>query len=274
MNYWLRLYTGILDDPKVQRLEAEHFKGWINLLCLAKEHDGLLPSLEDIAFRLRMSEADAQNLIDELVRRGLLETKGNDLTPHNWHGRQFQSDVSTGRVKRFRNARRNVSETLQSRDRAETEAEQSRAKASGSDDGGNGNDNTPFDSFDDPLAEMAQAVATAMGLAEVPEGYDAKPIHEAAGEFVAAKVCPADVGDYETDYYQRKARQGSNYPLTLKILREDLPGWVRARRMRQAAKTSNGAAEPARPPVVTAPANYRQPKQKGETDSDNPRRNS
>jgi hypothetical protein len=48
VNYWLRLYTSILNDPKVQRLKAEHFKGWINLLCLAKEQDGILPELPDI----------------------------------------------------------------------------------------------------------------------------------------------------------------------------------------------------------------------------------
>jgi hypothetical protein len=125
MNYWLRLYTGILDDPKVQRLEAEHFKGWVNLLCLAKEHDGLLPSLEDIAFRLRLSGEDAESLVEELVKRGLLDSDGKNVTPHNWHQRQFQSDVSTERVKRYRNVSRNVTETLpeQIRDRSETESE-------------------------------------------------------------------------------------------------------------------------------------------------------
>jgi len=81
---WLRLHCGILDDPKVQRLSAEQFKGWINLLCLVKETDGLLPSTGDIAFRLRISEADAEHLIEELAKRGLLDTDGVGFRPHNW----------------------------------------------------------------------------------------------------------------------------------------------------------------------------------------------
>jgi hypothetical protein len=106
MNYWLRLYTGILDDPKVQRLEAEHFKGWVNLLCLAKEHDGLLPSLEDIAFRLRITEAEARSLVEVLVGRGLLDSTEDGLTPHNWEDRQCLSDgdpTAAIRARRYRN---------------------------------------------------------------------------------------------------------------------------------------------------------------------------
>ena len=83
MSMWLRLYCGILDDPKVQRLAPEHFKGWVNILCLAKENDGLLPSTGDIAFRLRISEADAERLVEELAKRGLLDTDGDGLRPHN-----------------------------------------------------------------------------------------------------------------------------------------------------------------------------------------------
>jgi hypothetical protein len=33
------------------------------------------------------------------------------MSPHNWDKRQYKSDVSTERVKRFRNGKRNVSET-------------------------------------------------------------------------------------------------------------------------------------------------------------------
>ena len=133
---WLRLYTDILHDPKVQRLPDNRFKGWVNILCLAKENDGLLPSIEDIAFQLRISEAETESLVEELVSRGLLDlTQGGLLAPHNWDGRQFKTDVSTERVKRCREQKRNVSETppeTESRDRADTDTEQkeeaSRAK--------------------------------------------------------------------------------------------------------------------------------------------------
>jgi hypothetical protein len=36
MSQWLRLYTDLINDPKVQLLPAEDFKGWINILCIAK----------------------------------------------------------------------------------------------------------------------------------------------------------------------------------------------------------------------------------------------
>lgn len=120
---WFRLYTELLNDPKAQRLPGEQFKGWINILCLAKENGGLIPPIEDIAFKLRMSDADANCLVEELVRRELLDTDGINTTPHNWHIRQFESDSSTERVKRFRN----VSETLPDTE-TEAETEQSRAE--------------------------------------------------------------------------------------------------------------------------------------------------
>jgi hypothetical protein len=136
VNYWLRLYTSILNDPKVQRLKAEHFKGWINLLCLAKEQDGILPELPDIAFCLRISETEAQELVSTLQRNGLLDKSGEHFTPHNWESRQYVTDVSTDRVRRFRERRRNgegnvsegvsgsVSATAPEQSRAETEQRQ------------------------------------------------------------------------------------------------------------------------------------------------------
>lgn len=99
---WFRMYTEVLNDPKAQRLSGDDFKGWVNLLCLAKEHDGTLPPLPDIAFALRMSEKQAGKLLDTLLSAGLLDDTETGVEPHNWSGRQYKSDVSTERVKRFR----------------------------------------------------------------------------------------------------------------------------------------------------------------------------
>lgn len=145
-----------------------------------------------------------------------------------------------------------VTRPLEAEAYSEAEAE------AGSDSSGN----TPFDSFDDPLAKLAQAVAVAVGEPRVPTGDSAAPFHELAELCVDISATPVDVAEYESDYRKRKAKQGSNYPLTLKILRADLPAFVRGKRKREEA---NGAAvvESARPPIVTAPANYRQPKHKG-----------
>ena len=106
---WLRLYTEVLDDPKVQRLPAPLFKTWVNLLCLCGKGDGRLPSAADIAFALRIDEAAAREAIGALTARGLLEVVDGALVPHNWHGRQFRSDNVTERVKRFRERGADVS---------------------------------------------------------------------------------------------------------------------------------------------------------------------
>lgn len=102
MSQWFRMYTEVLNDPKAQRLPGDVFKGWINLLCLAKEHDGVLPPVDDIAFALRISVKDAAKLLETLRAAGLFDQTETGLAPHNWNGRQYKSDVSTTRVKRFR----------------------------------------------------------------------------------------------------------------------------------------------------------------------------
>jgi hypothetical protein len=135
MSLWFRMYETVLDDPKVQRLPGDTFKGWVNLLCLAKRHDGVLPEIGDIAFALRLSETEVRLLLETLMRAGLIDDGDAGLTPHNWGGRQYLSDVSTDRVKRFRERERNVSETVvETPPETETETEQNREIDSAIDD--------------------------------------------------------------------------------------------------------------------------------------------
>lgn len=109
---WFRVYDDLVNDPKVQRLPPELFKTLINLWCIASSNNGALPNAEDIAFKLRCKEGAAEASIAALMKAGLIEEDENGvLSPHNWRGRQFQSDVSTERVKRFRERSRNVSVT-------------------------------------------------------------------------------------------------------------------------------------------------------------------
>lgn len=133
MNRWFRFYAEALDDPKVQRLDGDTFKAWINLLCLAARNDGYLPAQADIAFALRIDHIAAGSLIDRLRIGGLIDTvkggpNGSRIAPHGWHKRQFKSDTSTERVKRFRERCEAVAETP-----PDTETEQSvpLAKANG-----------------------------------------------------------------------------------------------------------------------------------------------
>jgi hypothetical protein len=115
----------------------------------------------------------------------------------------------------------------------------------------------PFDNFTDERTLMAEAVATVTGLmAMLDKGDGAAPLHEAASDFVKAGCTPADVTAYEQDFTRRKVAQGKPTQLTLKILREDLVGFVRTRRL-QDAEAKAGKNAPNRPPVVVAPPDWR-----------------
>lgn len=100
-NPWFRLYAEVLEDPKVQRLNGEAFKGWVNLLCLACKRGGRI-SQDEIAFSLRLPDKKAEELLKTLRERGLIEFEEKFVIPHNWNGRQFQSDDATERSRKFR----------------------------------------------------------------------------------------------------------------------------------------------------------------------------
>jgi hypothetical protein len=67
--------------------------------------------------------------VSALVSAGLIDDFETGMAPHNWDARQFKSDVSTDRVKRFRKQAKTVSETVveappeQNRAESDTEAE-------------------------------------------------------------------------------------------------------------------------------------------------------
>jgi hypothetical protein len=111
MGRWFRFYDDAVNDPKLIKLSDDIFRAWVNLLCIASKNDGMLPAIDDIAIILRVKDARAAAIITELVSFGLLDRTETGYAPHNWNGRQYKSDVSTERVKRFRNGKRNVSET-------------------------------------------------------------------------------------------------------------------------------------------------------------------
>jgi len=113
LSRWWRAYDEAVDDPKLQRLGPALGWAWFNLMCIASKHGGVLPSIGDIAFKLRTTEQKAAATLTALVTAGLFERiDDGSFAPHNWEGRQFQSDVSNDRVKRYRERKRNVTPTV------------------------------------------------------------------------------------------------------------------------------------------------------------------
>ena len=114
---WFRFLNEALDDPKVQQLDGDLFKSWVNLLCLCSKQEGLPRSVSDIAFALRMTTDGCQTVLQRLSSVGLLDkvsggVDGMHYAIHGWGKRQFKSDSSTDRVKRFRERSSNDSETV------------------------------------------------------------------------------------------------------------------------------------------------------------------
>lgn len=108
---WFRLYTEMLHDPKVQLLDPPLFKIWANLLCVAAEHEGVLPDDDACAFALRMTKDAFQVAFQSLKDAGLFDVTKSKRTPHGWQKRQYKSDTSTERVKRFRQQKKSVTVT-------------------------------------------------------------------------------------------------------------------------------------------------------------------
>lgn len=145
MSRWLRINEDCIDNPKILKLPVDLRWQWVALLCVASKNDGVLPPIDDVALCLRVPEAKAAEYITKLVKAKLIDKQGDVFLPHNWDKRQFKSDSSTDRVKRHRENKRNVSETVTrnvsssvsetvtetapEQSRAETESEQSRVDA-------------------------------------------------------------------------------------------------------------------------------------------------
>ncbi len=124
MTRWFRFYDDALNDPKILKLSDKSYRIWTQLLCAASKNDGRLPLFEDLAIMLRMKPEKLQPELEKLITAGLIDHDDIGMRPHNWNARQFKSDVSTERVKRFRNAQHTVSETPPDTDTdTDTEAE-------------------------------------------------------------------------------------------------------------------------------------------------------
>ncbi len=124
---WFRVHVSIIRSRKVQTLKPELFKWLINLWAVSADNGGCLPSVSDIAWQFHCNKSTVNKILDQLREVGLIEEFNGTHRPHDWDQWQFESDVSTDRVKRFREKKRNVSETEYG-NVSETPPEQSRAE--------------------------------------------------------------------------------------------------------------------------------------------------
>jgi hypothetical protein len=87
---WLKLYSNLLDKPKVMLLPADTFKAWVLLLVVANRHgrEGLLPPVSDCAFILHSTADKLQPhidvLMDEMHRLIEHDPETGALRLHDW----------------------------------------------------------------------------------------------------------------------------------------------------------------------------------------------
>lgn len=113
--FWFRVYSRMVHSPKIGRLtddgitpqpgEAKMAR-LVKLWCLTCENGGVLPSVADTAFLLRMSEEEVRRTFDALKAEGWLDESPDGLTPHDWQEHQRSSDSSTERVREHREKKR------------------------------------------------------------------------------------------------------------------------------------------------------------------------
>lgn len=100
---WFRFHTSALDNIKIHLLTDEHFRVWVNFLCLCRMFGDVLPDIQTIAFRLRCTVEQAEKWRAELVEKRLIDvSKNGTYTMHDWRDWQPPSDDSAVRKRRQR----------------------------------------------------------------------------------------------------------------------------------------------------------------------------
>lgn len=129
---WFRLYTEIIDDPKIAKMNDVQFRIFIYLLAVASEHekDGFIAlPLDELAWRIRQTKPRLLNALRYLEEARIITSYDRSFEIINWNKRQFKSDNVTERTRRSKErSRERLPERHQSRADTETESEQSRGE--------------------------------------------------------------------------------------------------------------------------------------------------
>jgi len=111
---WVRVYADILDDEKIDKMSAKTFKIFIFLLTYCAEcgkDNRIIDSQKTLCWRFRISKKTYNTAIKELLNVAIISIENNNLIINKWGARQYKSDLSTDRVKRFRNVSETATET-------------------------------------------------------------------------------------------------------------------------------------------------------------------
>ena len=98
-NQWFRLYSEFSTDAKVQMMSEPMQRRYLMLMCLRCSNTLVTLQDEEIAFQLRIDDADLAETKALFIKKGFIDSAWNLL---NWEKRQFASDSSAARVAKHR----------------------------------------------------------------------------------------------------------------------------------------------------------------------------
>lgn len=101
---WFRLYHEFSTDPKVQMMPEAYQRRLVMLFCFRCNSETPLTD-EEISFQLRIPSDEWASTKIEFVKRGFVDQSNNII---NWNERQYISDGSNERVKKYREKRKGM----------------------------------------------------------------------------------------------------------------------------------------------------------------------
>jgi len=106
-NFWIKLYYEILTDPKMGGMDDHTWRRTIELFLLAGSEgkDGYLPPIADIAWHLRTSEEDVEQVLSELEQLHIIAKTDQGYVVANYAKRQ-KSIEPKERMQSSRNRKR------------------------------------------------------------------------------------------------------------------------------------------------------------------------
>lgn len=108
-KYWIKLYHEILDDPKMGKMPDRLWRRTIELFLIAGEYDqeGLLPTTEDISWRLRIPENEIIDDLNFLEMNGILtKTETDNIYSVTKFSDRQSAMTGAERIRRFRETKR------------------------------------------------------------------------------------------------------------------------------------------------------------------------
>lgn len=228
-NPWFRLYTETVDDEKLRLLAFEDRWHFVALLCC--KGAGLLDSGDNdqllrrkLAVKLGLSPRELEEVARRLEEVGLIDAE--TFQPLAWDDRQFKSDSSTARVRKYREKMKrqgNVSVTGQETD-TDTEEEREARKPA-----------------------RSSPIQFSTWVKSLPEGEDAIPPDDPVFQFAADAGIPEDMLALAWAWFERTytgSRKSKRYTDWRQVFRNAVEGnWPRVWRFTpdgQCVLTSEG----------------------------------